>query len=66
MSARFNMAFIRKVGSKYQVRQGNNNDLLGSFSSRDAAQKEVDRLHRKNKPKASNRGKSASKKFKKK
>lgn len=60
------MAFIKKVGSRFQVRQGNNNDLLSSFSSRKKAEKEVKRLHKKNKPKSSNRGKSANKRFRKK
>ena len=58
------MAFIKKNGARYQVRQGNNNDLLGSFSSRAAAQKEVNRLHKKNKPSSTNRGTSARKKHK--
>ena len=60
------MAFVKKSGKKYQVRQGNNNDLLGTFNSREAAEKEVERLHKKNKPEAKNRGKSAGKRFKKK
>lgn len=57
------MAFIKKVGSRFQVRQGNNNDLLSTFSSRKKAEAEVNRLHKKNKPKSGNRGKSAKKRF---
>lgn len=60
------MAFVRKVGNRYQVRQGNNNDLLATFSSKKAADDEVERLHKKNKPKSSNRGASAKKAFTKK
>lgn len=57
------MAFIVKSGKRFQVRQGNNNDLLSSFSTRKAAKVEVGKLHKKNKPKTSNRGKSAKKRF---
>lgn len=60
------MAFVRKSDGSFQVRQGNNNDLLTTFSGKDAAKKareEVARLHRKNKPKTSNRGKSAKTDF---
>ena len=60
------MAYVKKSGKRFQVRQGNNNDLLSSFSTRKAAEEEMDRLHRKNKPKSSNRGGSARKRFKKK
>lgn len=59
------MAFVKKSGSKYQVRQGNNNDLLSTFSSKTKAEAEVKRLHKKNKPKSSNRGGSAAKKHRK-
>ena len=57
------MAFIRKSGSKYTVHQGNTGEKHSSFGSRKAAQAEVDRLHKKNKPKASSKGAKASKKF---
>ena len=57
------MAFVKKVGRRYQVRQGNNNDLLSTFSGRARAAKEVKRLHKKNKPKASNRGGNAARRF---
>lgn len=56
------MAFVKKVGSRYQVRQGNNNRLLATKGSRAAAVKEVKRLHAKNKPRGANRGASARKK----
>ena len=58
------MAFIKKSGERFQVRQGNNNNFLSSFKTRDKAQKEVKRLHSKNDPKPSNRGNSAKKDFK--
>ena len=57
------MAFVKQSGGKYQVRQGNNNDLLKTFSSRQKADDYVQELHRKNDPKSSNRGKNAAKKF---
>jgi len=57
------MAFIKKSGKKFQVRQGNNNELLSSFSSREKAEKKVKALHKKFKPKASNRGKNAARRF---
>jgi hypothetical protein len=57
------MAFIKKAGSRYQVRQGNNNKLLSSFSSKKDAEEERDKLHRKNKPSGSNKGASARKMF---
>ena len=55
------MAFIVKKGSKYQVRQGNNNDLLLSTNSKKKAEDHLAFLHAKNKPKATNRGASAKK-----
>jgi len=58
------MAFTKKTKTGVQVRQGNNNDLLTTFTGKNAAKRanaEVKRLHKKNKPKASNRGKSARK-----
>ncbi len=59
------MAFVTKKGSRFTVRQGNNFKVLSSFSSRSAALKERDRLHKKNKPKASAKGATARKKFNK-
>ena len=58
------MAFIKKTKSRFQVRQGNSGVLLSSFKNKADAEKEVKALHAKNKPKQSNKGKSASKKFK--
>lgn len=58
------MAFVQKKGKSFQVRKGNDGSLLSSFSGKNAkkrADKEVSRLHRKNMPKSSNRGKSARK-----
>lgn len=57
------MAFITKSGSRFAVRQGNNFKLLSTFGSRSKAEEERDRLHRKNKPRASNRANKARKKF---
>jgi hypothetical protein len=56
------MAFVKKSGSRFQVRQGNNDKVLSTFGSKKAADQEVARLHRKNDPKSSNRGKRAAKK----
>ena len=56
------MAFIKKSGKSFAVKQGNTGKTLSRFSTRKAAAAEVTKLHAKNKPKASNRGKSASKK----
>ena len=56
------MAFIRKSGSRFQIRQGNTGELHSTFSTRKAAEEEIARLHKKNMPKQSNRGASASKK----
>lgn len=59
------MAFIKKSGSRFQVRQGNNNKLIVSVSSRAKAEKKVAMLHKKFNPKVSNRGKNAAKRFRK-
>jgi len=59
------VAFIKKSGKTYQVRKGNDGTLLSSFSGKNAkgrAGKELSRLHKKFKPKQSNRGVSAKKK----
>ena len=58
------MAFVKKSGKRFQVRQGNNNELLHSFGSREKAEQTVADLHKKFKPKPSNRGKAAARKFK--
>lgn len=64
------MAFIEKSGkSGYSVKKGNSGEVLATFRGKDAKKKaeaEVSRLHRKNMPKQSSRGKSAQKKFGKK
>jgi hypothetical protein len=57
------MAFVTRSGKSFAVRQGNNFRLLSTFKSRPKATKERDRLHRKNKPRASNKGASARKDF---
>lgn len=57
------MAFVEKRGSRYLVKQGNTGECLSSFGSKKKADNEVNRLHRKNKPKQVNRGASAKKKF---
>ena len=60
------MAFSEKTKSGYCVKQGNTGKTLSCFRGKDAKKKadsEISRLHKKNKPKASNKGKSASKKF---
>lgn len=54
------MAFVKKSGTRYQVRQGNTGKLLKSFSSKSKADEKVKSLHTKNKPKSINRGASAS------
>jgi hypothetical protein len=57
------MAFVRKTGKKFEVRKGDNNQLLSSFDSAEEAKKEVERLHSKNKPGSENKGKSAKTNF---
>lgn len=59
------MAFITKSGSQWVVRQGNSHKILSRHSNRADAEKRVAALHRENKPKITNRGKNASKRFKK-
>lgn len=59
------MAFVSKQGSRWAVKKGNDGKTLRTFSSRAAAQKEVKRLHRRNKPKAANRGRRAAARNKK-
>lgn len=55
-------AFVRKVGSRFVVFQGNNGRRLSSWATQAEAEEEVDRLHRKNNPSSSNRGTSARRK----
>ncbi len=58
------MAFKQKTKSGYVVKQGNTGKVLSRFSGSKAASRatiEVARLHKKNMPKQSNRGKSARK-----
>lgn len=57
------MAFVQKCGKRFCVFQGNTGERLSSFPKRAGAVDEMQRLHRKNKPTASNRGKSARKRF---
>jgi len=58
------MAFIKKSGSKFQVRHGSSNKVLSTFSKRSKAEKEVSSLHKEHNPKQKNRGASAKKRFK--
>ena len=61
------MAFVTGSKGRFCVKKGNSGKTLSCFSGKGAkgkATKEMNRLHRKNKPKASARGKSAAKKFK--
>ena len=53
------MAFVEKKGNGYVVRQGNTGRELSIHGSQAAANKEVDRLHKKNKPRAENKGNTA-------
>jgi hypothetical protein len=60
------MAFTEKTKTGYVVKKGNSGEVLTRFSGKNAkkrADMEVAKLHKKNKPKSSSRGKSASKKF---
>ena len=60
------MAFVEKSKGGFCVKKGNSGETLSCFRGKDAkknANKEMNRLHRKNKPKNSARGGSASKKF---
>lgn len=58
------MAFVKKAGSKFQVRQGNNNKKLSTYKSKDKADEEVRKLHKEYNPQKVNRGKNAARKFK--
>ena len=54
-----NDAFVKRVGSRWVVFQGNTGKQLTTWLSESDAIKERDRLHRKNNPSAANRGASA-------
>ena len=59
------MAYVQKSGKRYCVKKGNTGETLSCFTGKEGkmnADAELKRLHRKNMPKASNRGKSAQKK----
>ncbi len=55
------MAFVVKKGKRYQVRQGNSEAFLKSFTTRAKANEYVAFLHKKNKPEAKNKGTVAKK-----
>ena len=57
------MAFVRKTGSMFEVRKGDNNQLLSKFASAAEAAEEVKKLHDKNKPTEENKGQSAKSDF---
>lgn len=51
------MAFVQRTPSgRWLVKQGNTGEQLSSWGSREAAEDEVRRLHRKNDPQDKNRG----------
>lgn len=56
-------AFVKAVGSRFGVFQGNNGRQLSTWPTRAEAIEERDRLHRKNKPSSANRGASARSKI---
>ena len=61
------MAFIQKTKNGYCVKKGTTGETLSCFTGKEAKTKagtELSRLHKKNQPKRSNRGKSAAKKNK--
>jgi len=61
------MAYIKKTKSGYAVKKGDTGKTLSTFTGKEARQRagtELKRLHAKNKPLPSNRGKSAAKKNK--
>jgi hypothetical protein len=57
------MAFVQKSGKSYLVKQGNTGKTLARFKNKKDADERVMMLHKKNKPKAANRGKRAAKKL---
>ena len=57
-------AFVEQRGSRFAVIQGNNGRQLSSWGTKQQADDEVDRLHRKNKPKTTNRGGQAKERHK--
>ena len=58
------MAYVEKCGKSFCVKQGNTGKTLSKFKNRKDATMEMQRLHRKNKPSAKNKGKSARKRNK--
>lgn len=61
------MAFITETkGGNFTVRNGVNGLSISTHSTKASAEKKLAMLHKKHKPKASNRGKSAARRFKKK
>lgn len=57
------MAFVTQRGKRFQVRHGRTGRVLSSYGSRSKAQSEMNRLHRKNKPKPSSRGAAARRRY---
>jgi len=57
------MAFVKKMGKRYEVLKGDNFEVLSSFPTRAQAEAEVRRLHKENNPLPSNRNKAARKRF---
>jgi hypothetical protein len=57
------MAFVRREGGKFVVRQGNTGALLSKHSNKKEADDRIALLHRRHKPKRASRGKNASKMF---
>lgn len=50
------MAFVTKQGSRYAVRKGNSGEILSTWSTKEAADRELRRLHSKYDPERKNRG----------
>lgn len=62
------MAFKEKTAKGYTVKQGNTGEVLKRFTGKGAEKKAneyIDELHRKNKPKAKNKGTAAKKRYQK-
>lgn len=57
------MAFVKREGGRFAVRQGNTGALLSTHATRKEATDRVAALHREHKPKSGNRGKTAAKMF---
>ncbi len=56
------MAYVKKTGKSFGVFKGNSGKKLSTFKSRKKANSRLKTLHKKNKPKASNRGTTARRK----